>query len=253
LGCVNCTLQLSPYNIQIFPCLSQVILLDISFWYTGLTKTRLAEISMAVAEQISWGIIILRSGGVVAFPTDTVYGLGCDAFNKQAVDRVYQIKRRSRDIPFPLLLSDIHQVTEVAESVPEIAWILMKCFLPGGLTFILHKATNLPDFLNPEGDTVALRIPNHPVTLALIQGLGRPLIGTSANISGQPSPVTAEETKAQLGTKVDLIIDGGRCPGGIESTVIDVTLGMPKILRRGLIKSEEINKVLAEYGKRGDR
>ncbi len=204
--------------------------------------------STTIAEQISQGVKILKLGGVVAFPTDTVYGLGCDAFNKQAVDRIYEIKKRSRDIPFPLLLSDINQVTEFAEFVPEVAWILMKCFLPGGLTIILPKATDLPDFLNPKGDTIAVRVPNHQVALSLIQGLGRPLIGTSANISGQSSPVMAQEVEVQLGTGVDLIIDGGRCPGGIESTVIDVTLGMPKILRQGLIKLEEIDEVLTEYG-----
>jgi len=212
-----------------------------------------AEISTVVAEQINQGVKILKSGGVVAFPTDTVYGLGCDAFNKQAVDRVCEIKKRSRDIPFPLLLSDINQVTEVAEYVSEVAWILMKRFLPGGLTIILPKAACLPDFLNPKGNTIAIRVPNHKVALALIQSLGGPLIGTSANLTGQPSPVTAQEVKVQLGTRVDLIIDGGRCPGGIESTVIDVTLGMPKILRQGLIKSEEIERVLAKYSQRGDR
>lgn len=212
-----------------------------------------AEICTAVAEQIRHGVKILKSGGVVAFSTDTVYGLGCNAFNKQAVDRVYEIKERSRDIPLPLLLSDIDQVTEVAESVPEVAWILVRHFLPGGLTIILPKADGLPDFLNPKGNTIAIRVPNHKVTLALIQSLGRPLIGTSANLSGKPSPVTAQEVEVQLGTKVDLIIDGGRCPGGIESTIIDVTGEAPKILRQGLIKAEEINKVLAKYGQRGDR
>jgi len=211
------------------------------------------KMSTTLAKQVSQGVKILKSGGVVAFPTDTVYGLGCDAFNKQAVDRIYEIKKRSRDIPFPLLLSDVRQATEVAEFVPEVVWVLMKCFLPGGLTLVLPKAADLPVFLNPKGDTVAIRVPNHPVTLGLIQGLGRPLIGTSANISGQPSPIIAQEVKAQLGTRVDLIIDGGRCPGGIESTVIDATTGMLKILRQGLIKSEEIDKVLAKYGHRGDR
>lgn len=206
-----------------------------------------SKISPAIAEQVSEGIRVLKSGGVVAFPTDTVYGLGANAFNKQAIDRIYQIKGRPRHIPFPLLLADISQVAEVAEPVPEIAWLLMKCFLPGGLTLVLSKSANLPDFLNPERDTVAVRVPNHIVTLALIQGLGAPLIGTSANMSGQPSPVTAQEVETQLGARVDLIIDGGRCPGGIESTVIDVTGNTPKILRQGLIPSEEIEKVLERY------
>jgi len=210
-------------------------------------------LSPFVTEQIRQGILILKSGGVIAFPTDTVYGVGADAFNKQAVDRVYKIKERPRHIPFPLLLSDINQVVDVVESIPEVAWFLMRWFLPGGLTIVLHKAANLPDFLNLNGDTVAIRVPNHPITLALIQGLGRPLIGTSANISSQPSPITAKETKTQLKGKVDLIIDGGRCPGGIESTVVDVTGKVPRILREGLVDSKTIREALTKYNQRSEK
>lgn len=196
-----------------------------------------------MTEELRKGIQILKTGGVVAFPTDTVYGLGADAFNRQAVDRIYEIKGRPRQSPFPLLLADVSQVTEVAGSVPEIAWLLMEYFWPGGLTLVLPKRTHLPDYLTCGSATVAVRVPNHPVPLSLINGLGSPLIGTSANISGRPSVLTAEEVKAQLGKKLNLIIDGGRCPGGIESTIVDVTGEKPKILRHGLIPQEEVEKV----------
>jgi len=202
------------------------------------------EIISTLAEQIRKGVQILKAGGTVAYPTDTVYGLGADAFNKEAVEKIYEIKGRPRQSAFPLLLADINQVAEVASSVPEIAWLLMRHFWPGGLTLVLPKRINLPDYLTYGGATIAVRIPNHPVPLTLIKRMGSPLIGTSANISGQPSALTAKEVEIQLGGRVSLIIDGGRCSGGVESTIIDVTGKMPKIRRQGLIPKEEIEKLL---------
>lgn len=189
----------------------------------------------------------MKAGGVIAFPTDTVYGLGAEAFNEQAIERIYEIKGRPRQLPFPLLLANANQVVDVAESVPEVAWLLMKHFWPGGLTLVLAKGIRLPDYLTRGGATIAVRVPNHPVPLALIRSLGVPIIGTSANVSGQPSALTAQEVEFQLREKVDLIIDGGRCPGGIESTVVDVTSGILKVLRRGLISQDEIERVLKKY------
>lgn len=189
----------------------------------------------------------MKAGGVIAFPTDTVYGLGAEAFNEQAIERIYEIKGRPRQLPFPLLLANANQVVDVAESVPEVAWLLMKHFWPGGLTLVLAKGIRLPDYLTRGGATIAVRVPNHPVPLALIRSLGVPIIGTSANVSGQPSALTAQEVEFQLREKVDLIIDGGRCPGGIESTVVDVTSGILKVLRQGLISQDEIERVLKKY------
>ncbi len=202
------------------------------------------EILLTLTEQIRKGIQILKAGGTVAYPTDTVYGLGADAFNKRAVEKIYEIKGRPRQSAFPLLLANSNQVADVASSVSEIAWLLMSHFWPGGLTLVLPKGINLPDYLSYGDATVAVRIPNHPVPLALIKGLGSPLIGTSANISGQPSALTAKEVKIQLGGRISLTIDGGRCPGGVESTIIDVTRKTPKIQRQGLIPREEIERVL---------
>jgi len=193
--------------------------------------------------QVKEAVQILKKGGVIVLPTDTVYGLGADAFNSKAVDRIYEIKNRPRHLPLPLLLSDVSQITMIAESVPEVGWFLASRFWPGGLTLVLPKIASLPSYLT-RGPTIAVRIPNHPICLALIEGLGRPIIGTSANISGRPSCLTTDEVKQQLGDKVDLIIDGGKCPGGGESTIVDVTGEVPVVLRQGIIAQYEIDKIL---------
>ena len=200
----------------------------------------------ALQGQVKEAVQILKKGGVIVFPTDTVYGLGADAFNSKAVERIYEIKKRPRHLPFPLLLSDVSQVTMIAESVPDIGWFLASRFWPGGLTLVLPKAASLPTYLT-KGPSVAVRVPNHPICLALIKHLGRPVIGTSANISGRPSSLTADKVKQQLGDEVDLIIDGGKCPGGGESTIVDVTGDRPIVLRQGIIAQYEIDKVYREY------
>jgi len=185
-------------------------------------------------------------GGVIAFPTDTVYGLGADAFNSTAVEKIYEIKNRPKHQPLPLLIADLERLTTLATPIPEIAWFLAKRFWPGGLTLVLRKTDSAPAHLAP-GPTIAIRVPNHPVCLAIIQNLGNPIIGTSANISGQPAALTTEEVEQQLGRKIDFVINGGRCPGGRESTVVDVTREPPIILRQGIIPSHEIDRVYKEY------
>lgn len=198
-------------------------------------------------KQIDKGIQILKQGGVIAFPTDTVYGLGADAFNSNAVKRIYDIKKRPKHLPLPLLIGDIKQLDILAEPLPEIALFLARRFWPGRLTLVVPKADGLPAYLG--NTSIAVRIPAHPVCLALIQGINNPLIGTSANISGKPSALTAGEVRQQLGNEVDLIIDGGRCPGGGESTVVDVTGGEVVILRQGIIPEDEIKRAAEEYRK----
>lgn len=189
---------------------------------------------------------ILRKGGVVAFPTDTVYGLGADAFNARAVERVFEIKNRPRNLPLPVLIATLEQLNILADPVPEIAWLLIRGFWPGGLTLVLNRKDSVPAFLCP-GSTIGIRFPNHPVCLALIRHTGNPLIGTSANISGQPAALTAAEVAQQLGSKLDFILDGGKCPGGRESTVVDVTREPPAILRQGIIPASAIERVYKEY------
>jgi len=202
---------------------------------------------MAVLQrEIEKGVRILQRGGVIAFPTDTVYGLGADAFNSTAVERIYEIKERPKHQQFPLLIADIRQLTTLAKPVPEIAWFLARRFWPGGLTLVLSKKDSVPAYLASKS-TIAVRVPNHLVCLALIQHLGDPIIGTSANISGQPAALTAEEVEQQLGEKIDLIINGGQCPGGKESTIVDITHEPPVILRQGIIPSREIDKAYKEH------
>jgi L-threonylcarbamoyladenylate synthase len=196
--------------------------------------------------EIEKGVKILQKGGVIAFPTDTVYGLGSDAFNSTAVERIYEIKNRLKHRQLPLLIADVEQLITLADPIPELAWFLARRFWPGGLTLVLSKTNSLPFYLAP-GPTIAVRFPDHPICLAIIQQLGNPIIGTSANISGQPAALTAEEVGQQLGGKVDFIINGGKCPGGTESTVVDVTHESPIILRQGIIPSHEIDKVYKEY------
>jgi L-threonylcarbamoyladenylate synthase len=196
--------------------------------------------------QVKEAVQILKKGGVIVFPTDTVYGLGADAFNSKAVERIYEIKKRPRHLPLPLLLSDVSQVTMIAESVPGIGWFLASRFWPGGLTLVLPKIASLPTYLT-KGPTVAVRVPNHPICLTLSKHLGRPIIGTSANISGRPSSLTADKVKQQLGDKVDLIIDGGKCSGGGESTIVDVTGEVPVVLRQGIVAQHEIDVAFKEY------
>jgi L-threonylcarbamoyladenylate synthase len=202
---------------------------------------------MAILQRdLEKGISILRKGGVIAFPTDTVYGLGADAFNSVAVQRIYEIKGRSESNPFPLLIADVKQLAALAEPIPELARFLARQFWPGGVTLVLSKIDSVPAYL-ASGPTIAVRVPNHPGCLALLQHLAGPLIGTSANVSGQPAALTADEVRQQLGDRIDLIIDGGECPGGQESTVLDITREPPVILRQGIVPSHEIDRAYKEY------
>jgi len=196
-----------------------------------------------IKKQVEEGIAILKQGGIVAFPTDTVYGLGAWVGNQQAVERVYQVKERPQNIALPLLLAHTSQISEVAEPVPQIAWLLADNFLPGALTLVLPRANSVPDIVTARGMTVAVRIPAHPVPVALVEGLGAPIIGTSANLSGKPSALTAGDVYSQFGDKIDLVIDGGRCPGGRESTIVDVTRETPVVLREGAIALTELEQV----------
>lgn len=191
-------------------------------------------------EAIDVAARILAEGGLVAFPTDTVYGVGAHVFQLDAVERIYVAKIRPRDKAIPILLARADDLVLVAEGITETAWLLAERFWPGGLTLVLPRKANVPDVVSAGGPTVAVRVPNHPVPLALIAALGAPLAATSANLSGRPSPVTAQEVEAELGGRIELVLDGGRCPGGVPSTVLDLTADPPAILRAGAIGVEEI-------------
>jgi len=203
----------------------------------------LNKLPLQIQRQVEKGISILEQGGIVAFPTDTVYGLGACANLQSAVERVYEVKKRPRNMALPLLLADTAQISEVAEPVPPVAWLLARAFLPGALTIILPSSKAVSDFITAGGRTVALRIPSHPIPIALIEGLKAPVVGTSANLSGKPSPLTADEVYAQFGGNIDLVIDGGKCPGGRESTIVDLSGETPVVVREGAISKEELRQV----------
>ncbi len=202
-----------------------------------------AKFPPSIQRQVEKGIAILKKGGRVAYPTDTVYGLGASSGIPKAVERIYRIKERPQDMALPLLLANTAQISEVANQVPDIAWLLARKFLPGALTLVLFKSNAVPDIVTAGGKTVAIRIPAHTIPIALIEGLATHIVGTSANLSGKPSALTADEVRAQLGDRIDLIIEGGRCPGGVESTMVDVTREPPVILRKGATSIEELRQV----------
>lgn len=187
---------------------------------------------------------ILRGGGAVAFPTDTVYGVGADPLREEAVAALFQAKGRPAEKAIPLLLSEMSQVEAVAREVPAVAEALARRFWPGPLSMVVWAREEVPAIVRAGGETVALRMPDHPVALGLIGAFGRPLAVTSANLSGHPAPVTAEEVLTQLRGRIPLLVDGGQCPGGDPSTVLDLTVDPPRILRPGPIPWEEIRACL---------
>ena len=181
---------------------------------------------------------IIQQGGVIVYPTDTVYGLGCNPLNENAVKRVFRIKGE-RTKPLPILASDVTAAEKIAHITGK-ALRLAEKFWPGPLTMVLPKKASLPDVVTRNLDSVAVRVPNHKVALELIRMCGGLLVGTSANKTGKKPPQTATEAAQQTGDEVDLIIDDGLTPIGASSTIIDLICEEPKILRQGPIKLEDL-------------
>ena len=190
-------------------------------------------ISSELQEEVKRGAVYLRQGGVVAFPTDTFYGLGADVFCVDAVTRVFRIKGRRADVALPVLLADASQLGEVAVDLPPCAQELAERFWPGALTLVLKRAPQIPALTSGGTDTIGVRVPDHPVPRALVDELGAPITGTSANSTGQPGATSAQEVRDLLGDTVDYVIDGGRCQGGKPSTVLDLTGPTPRVVREG--------------------
>jgi len=207
---------------------------------------RTRVLSAGTPGAIEEAALVLRDGGLVVFPTDTVYGVGAHPTIEMAVEALYRVKQRPRDKAIPLLLANRDGIRAVAHHVPEIAWRAAERFWPGGLTIVLLKASHLPRILCAGGETIAVRVPDHPVALALIAAAGGAVAATSANLSGEPPAMTAGEAERALGGKVELILGGGRVPTGVPSTVLDLTRTPPRILREGAIASEEIGAFLAQ-------
>ena len=195
-------------------------------------------------EDLDQALQILRAGGVIAFPTDTVYGVGAHAWLPAAVEQLYVAKQRPRDKAIPLLIANVDTLAQVAVDIPDAAYRLARRYWPGALTLIVRRSPRVLDAVTSGQETVAVRVPDHRVTLALIAALNAPLAATSANRSGQPAPDTARGVLAQLDTRIDLVLDGGTCPGGIASTIVDLTVSPPAILRAGGISQCEISNLL---------
>ena len=195
-------------------------------------------------EAIQKAVSTIREGGLVVFPTDTFYGLGADAQNKVAVERIYQVKGREAEKPILVVVSGIEGASALATEILPAARQLMERFWPGPLTLLLSARPNLPSVLLGGEDKIGVRIPNHPVALALLKEWSGPLTATSANPAGRESPLTAEEVAESLGGKVDLILDAGPTPGGQASTIVDATLRPPRLVRAGAISFDTVMEAL---------
>jgi L-threonylcarbamoyladenylate synthase len=205
----------------------------------------MTEILPATARKsIRRAVHLLREGGVVAFPTDTVYGVGANAFERFAVRQIFEVKQRPADKSLPVFIYQIDDLNLVARDVPNQAWPLLQKFWPGALTVVLRKNSALPDIVTSGQDTVAVRIPDHPVSLDLVVKMGRPLAVTSANLSGQPTPPTAQGVAKQLGEELPLVLDGGPSSTIQPSTIIDLSSKPPKVLREGPISVSELQQFL---------
>jgi L-threonylcarbamoyladenylate synthase len=191
---------------------------------------------------IQHAIDVLRNGGIIAFPTDTVYGLAAPIDNVESIDRIYVAKGRNTTKAIAVLLGDPDQLDKVAINLTASARKMAEYFWPGPLTLIVPRHPALPDVLAPL-PTIGVRIPDHPVALNLLKTAG-PLAVTSANISGEDSTMTAKQVLKQLKGRIHLIIDGGKTPGGIPSTVIDCTTPKPEVLREGPITLKQIKKII---------
>jgi L-threonylcarbamoyladenylate synthase len=187
---------------------------------------------------------LLRRGSLVAYPTETFYGLGCDPRQAAAVDRIFEAKGRPERMALPLIAGDAAAVGLCARDLPPSCRRLMQAFWPGPLTLVLAAALDLPPRLLGGGHTVGVRVSPHPVAAALALALGGPIVATSANRSGGPPPSTAEEVRDMLGDDVALVLDGGPTTGGSASTVIDLTVDPPRLVRSGAVPRAAIEKVL---------
>jgi L-threonylcarbamoyladenylate synthase len=183
---------------------------------------------------------VLLQGGVAAFPTETFYGLGADARNEEALQKIFQIKGREENKPLLLLIGDRDWLSGLVRNIPPVAGRLMEKFWPGPLTLVFEASPRLSALVTGGTGTVGVRLSPHPVAQALLQAVGRAITATSANLSGQPSASVAAEVFRALGNRVDAILDGGQTAGGLGSTVLDLSSPSPRIIRRGVISQAEL-------------
>ena len=195
-------------------------------------------------QKLRYPAIIAKNRGIVVFPTETVYGIGTNGLDKEAVERLYKIKERPLNKPISLLVSDFEMIEKVAKDISETEYKIMKKFFPGPLTIILNKKDIVPDIVTSGGSTVGIRMPEEEITRKLIEYAGVPIAAPSANISGKPSGIDLQEIIKEFGDKVDYYIDGGKSKIGIGSTIVKVENNTIKILREGSISKEEIEDLI---------
>ena len=194
-------------------------------------------------EKIALAASVIRRGGIVAFPTDTVYGLGVDVFNEEAVRKVYRVKGREEQKPIGILISDESELCDLVGEVPESAKLLMRKFWPGALTLIL-SAEGVTNLLTANSGTIGVRISDNRIALSLVRESGVPVTSTSANLSGHASASCVEEVLGELDGKIDMVIDGGSLDSSVPSTVVDLTKGDLRILREGKVSRADIEEAL---------
>ena len=196
--------------------------------------------------EIEKAAVILRSGGLVGIPTETVYGLGANGLNPLAVQNIFQAKGRPQDNPLILHIPDALWLEDYCQEIPPLAWRLAERFWPGPLTMILRRKPVVPDAVTAGLDTVGMRCPAHAMCRAIIRAAGTPIAAPSGNTSGKPSPTTAQHMLDDMEGKIDAVLDGGSCQVGVESTIVDLTCQPPRLLRPGGVPLEELRDVLKE-------
>lgn len=184
---------------------------------------------------------IIKNGGIVVFPTETVYGIGTNGLNENSIKRLYEVKQRPLNKPISLLVNSIEMIEQITQNISELEYKLIKKFMPGPLTIILKKKDIIPNILTANGDTVGIRMPENKIALKLIEYAGVPIATPSANISGKPSGTDLDIIMKDFGENVDYFIDGGKSKIGIASTIVQVIDGKPHILREGSISKEEFD------------
>jgi L-threonylcarbamoyladenylate synthase len=195
-------------------------------------------------QEIEKAAEILRAGGLVAFPTETVYGLGADASNAAAVKKIFAAKGRPADHPVIVHIADMSELKHWAAEVPRAAWLLAEKFWPGPLTMVLKRSPHVNDLISGGQNSIGLRVPGHPVAQQLLKAFGGGIAAPSANKFGRLSPTTAEHVREELGSAVEMVLDGGPCDVGIESTIVDLTREPPAILRPGRVTAQQIADAL---------
>lgn len=196
-----------------------------------------------LSASITQAVQTLRDGGVIALPTDTLYGISANALDADAASKVFTVKGREERSPLPIFVSDVDDIFRYGRDVPDVAVRLAELFWPGKLTIVVAKSDLIPSVVSGGFDTVGLRVPDHPVPREIVRELGAPITATSANVSGKPPLTTASDVMAELGGRLELVFDGGALSPSLPSTVINVATDPPRILREGAVSQSSIQQL----------